>query len=188
VRHEVAPVKWPQGSGECPMPVLNSRMRPGGTSRQRGVKQGVKPKKSLNHPGESGERKNGRVNNHEPSMRLRHSKSPKRVVVTAISGSRAQATTLAPRAEGPPRLQSRTPRPRSREGTHPVRVLIGAERVNPVGVRRKPVGRPQGGRKSSAGRRCPRKRRPAAERQREVITGWIGRCSRRKAADLGQGS
>ena len=94
MRHEVAPVKWPQGSGECPTPVLNSRMRPGGTSRQRGVKQGVKPKKSPNHPGDSGERKNGRVNNSEPSMRLRHSKSPKRVVVTAIMGQERRRRRL----------------------------------------------------------------------------------------------
>src|ERR1700737_203433 len=70
-----------------------------------------------------------------------------------------------------------TPRPRSIEGTPPVRVLTGAERDNPDEVRREPVGRPHGGRKSSAGRRCPSKRKPAAERQRESITGWIGRIA-----------
>src|SRR5438445_4948001 len=32
----------------------------------------------------------------------------------------------------------------------------------------------------------PKKRRLAAERQRETITGQIGRCPRRKAADVGQ--
>jgi len=41
-------------------------------------------------------------------------------------------------------------------------------------------------------RRCPKKRKPAAERQRELITGWIGPRERRdlprKGADVGQGT
>ncbi len=41
-------------------------------------------------------------------------------------------------------------------------------------------------------RRCPKKRRPAAERRRECITGWIEprerRDSPRKGADVGQGT
>jgi hypothetical protein len=36
-----------------------------------------------------------------------------------------------------------------------------------------------------SGKRRPKKRMPAAERQRESITGWIGFLPRRKPADVG---
>jgi len=46
--------------------------------------------------------------------------------------------------------------------------------VSPTGSGQWPVGEPQGTRNSLVGMGCRRKRRPAAERQREFITGWIG--------------
>src|SRR5436305_13750891 len=69
---------------------------------------------------------------------------------------------------------------------HPPRShLLRAERGNPVAVRRS-AGRPDVRRAELfSGKRRPNKRRPAAERQRESITGWIGRLPRRKPADVG---
>jgi hypothetical protein len=87
---------------------------------------------------------------------------------------------------------ARTPRPRGREGTQPVRVSTDAERGNPDGVWRMsgtpgilPVSRPQGRPNSPAGQRCPRKRMPAAERQRE--TGRTGLLAAPKGGRLGTG-
>src|SRR5712691_1454111 len=69
---------------------------------------------------------------------------------------------------------------------HPTRPhLLSAERGNPVGVRRS-AGRPDARRAERlSGKRRPKKRRPAAERRREFITGWIGHLPRRKPADVG---
>ena len=69
---------------------------------------------------------------------------------------------------------------------HPPRPrLLRAERGNPVVVRRS-AGRPDVRRAEfRSGKRRPKKRRPAAERQRESITGWIGRLPNRKVADVG---
>ena len=73
------------------MPVPDLRMRPGDTSRQRGVKQEVKPKESRNHPGEPGKGKNGRVNASEPSWRLRDLGSPE-TMVNQDGDARVKAT------------------------------------------------------------------------------------------------
>jgi len=69
---------------------------------------------------------------------------------------------------------------------HPPRsYLLRAERGNPVVVRRS-AGRPDARRAELlSGKRRPNKRRPAAERQRESITGWIGHLPNRKVADVG---
>src|SRR5258705_9050130 len=69
---------------------------------------------------------------------------------------------------------------------HPPRsYFLRAKRGNPVAVRRS-AGRPDVRRAElPSGKRRPKKRRPAAERQRESITGWIGRLLRRKPADVG---
>src|ERR1700676_554030 len=70
---------------------------------------------------------------------------------------------------------------------HPPRShLLRAKRGNPDEVRLSSAGRPDARRvQSSAETGRPKKRRPPAERQRESITGRIGRMPSRKAADVG---
>src|SRR5437764_472896 len=69
---------------------------------------------------------------------------------------------------------------------HPPRShLLRAERGNPVVVRRS-AGRPDARRAELlSGKRRPKKRKPAAERQRQSITGWIGHLPNRKVANVG---
>src|SRR5438270_4183026 len=79
---------------------------------------------------------------------------------------------------------SRTPRFRSKGGIHPGR--ISSVRNVETPTRPGPAGRPDVRRAQLlSGKRRPKKRRPAAERQRESITGWIERLLRRKPADVG---
>src|SRR5262249_27326393 len=59
--------------------------------------RGVKPKGSLNHPGEPGEGKIGRVNASELLRRLRQRKSPEPMVYTAMMGRTAGTATVLPR-------------------------------------------------------------------------------------------
>src|SRR5688572_20104142 len=61
--------------------------------------------------------------------------------------------------------------------------LEDAERDNPHTVERKLVGQRQRRHISVGGKGLLQQRRPAAERQRECITGWIGRYPIRKDAD-----
>ena len=55
-----------------PMSVPDPRKRPGNVACE---SRRVKPKVSLNHPGEPGEGKTGRVNANEPPLRLRNERS-----------------------------------------------------------------------------------------------------------------
>ena len=64
--------------------------------------------------------------------------------------------------------------------------LEDAERDNPHTVERTLVGQWQQRHTSVGGKGLLQQRRPAAERQRESITGWIGRYPIRKDADGNQ--
>jgi len=75
-------------------------------------------------------------------------------------------------------------RPRSIDGILPNRISQERNVKTPMwsGV----AGRPDVRRAELlSGRRRPKKRMPAAERQREFITGWIEQMLRRKSADVG---
>src|SRR5438046_593085 len=75
-------------------------------------------------------------------------------------------------------------RPRSTEDTHPGRCSV--ERNVETPLRSGLAGKPDARRAEvRSGTRRPKKRRPAAERRREFITGWIGHVPRRKPADVG---
>src|SRR5437762_2740719 len=77
-----------------------------------------------------------------------------------------------------------TRRPRSRDGIHPERISSVRNVETPLGSGC--AGRPDARKAEfSSGKRRPKKRRPAAERRRECITGWIGHLPRRKPADVG---
>jgi hypothetical protein len=83
----------------------------------------LKPKVHLNHRGTPGKGKLGRVNANEPSWRLRDYRLPKPMVDHGNDGSKCGDAppyeALRPRTP-----QDRTPRPRSREGTHPQRFSL----------------------------------------------------------------
>lgn len=68
----------------------------------------------------------------------------------------------------------RTPIPRSREGIHPSRSSTERNMITPMRSGHSPVSQPQGRQNSSVGVGRSKKQKPAAERQRECITGWIG--------------
>jgi len=89
-------------------------------------------------------------------------------------------------------------RPRRRGSIHPdrtrwmrnVETLLGSARGSGVILAgSRPTAREE---QHPRRRRCPKKRKPAAEWQRELITGWIGPRERRdlprKGADVGQGT
>jgi hypothetical protein len=83
----------------------------------------LKPKAHLNHQEKPGKGKLGRVNANEPSLRLRDYWLSKPMVDYDNDGSRYRGLS---RYEGlrPRTPQDRTPRPRSREGTHPQRLSL----------------------------------------------------------------
>src|SRR5713101_2076968 len=58
--------------------------------------------------------------------------------------------------------------------------------ITPMRSGVKPVSQPQGRQNSSVGMGCSKKQKPAAERRREFITGWIGLYPTRKGADVEQ--
>jgi len=79
----------------------------------------------------------------------------------------------------------RTPRPRSIEGLHPSGSSTERNRRTLLRSGDGETGsQTQEWQKSSAGVGKSKKRRPAAERHREIITGWIEQYSTRKGADV----
>src|ERR1041385_6483100 len=111
-----------------------------------------KPKVHLNHQEVLGKGKLGRVNANEPSTRLRDYRLSKAMVDHGNDGSSYRPSCrykgLRPRTP-----QDRTPRPRSREGTHPQRFslvrnvappLRSASASRPDDLRKKGLN-PQGG-------------------------------------------
>ena len=71
-------------------------------------------------------------------------------------------------------VKTATPRPRSTEDTHPRRVCRMRNTVTPMRSAAVAASRRQRRPESAAGRGCPRKRTPAAERHGEAITRRIG--------------
>src|SRR5437588_3553368 len=93
-------------------------------------------KASPSHTGGPGYGKAGRVNDSEPSLRLRYASSPAR-----------HGGYAARRANGAPADRRRvgTPRPRSTDGTHPGRISGMRNVETPTGSGPQPVGPTQGG-------------------------------------------
>src|SRR5262245_37624052 len=103
------------------MSVPDPRKRPGNVACE---SRRVKPKGSLNHPGEPGEGKTGWVNVSEPPLRLRYERSSQPMAAATMTGQEpGHALSLA-----------RSPRRGSIGGPPPGRISMGAERGNPAAV------------------------------------------------------
>ena len=79
------------------MSVPDPRKRPGNVACE---SRRVKPKASLNHPGEPGQGKAGRVNANEPPSRLRYERSSQPMTEAAMSGRGPVSSSY--RADGHP--------------------------------------------------------------------------------------
>jgi hypothetical protein len=128
---------------------------------------GEKPKASPVVRAKLGQGKTGRVNESELLMRLRHPPTVERTTDNDGTGIRGRA---------PATSALETPRPGVKAAPTPV-ASLSCETWKPqwsptvvdtsVSQRQRRPNSPEG-----VGR--PKKRKPAAERQRESITGWIG--------------
>src|SRR5215472_12233367 len=113
------------------MSVPDPRKRPGNVACE---SRRVKPKASLNHPGEPGEGKAGRVNANEPPLRLRYERSSQPMADATMHRPGTRPPSLVWQGVLPSPRHAGAPGPRSIGGTHPRRVSAGAERGNPVAV------------------------------------------------------
>src|SRR5262245_20200584 len=125
-----------------------------------------------------GQGKVGTANVSEPSSETALGMAPERWLITGVAErSVPWRTAPLPSGEGPRLLSgpaADTPGSRGKEGAYPSRISDLRNVVSPTGSGAKaPVSRPRGRPNPPAGKGCRRKRRPAAERQRESITGRI---------------
>lgn len=152
--------------------------------------QGQTPKVRPNHLDKPGKGKAGRVNESEPLMRRRHSRSPSEMMLAVASGDIGLVHSillLEWQGHGSPTSVSGTPRPRRTKGTHPSRISLLRNVEIPMrsgwwSIR--PVSQSQERPNSSVGTGRSKKRTPAAERHGEYITRWIGQYPTRKGADV----
>jgi hypothetical protein len=101
-------------------------------------------------------------------------------------GSRGSAHAETYEWSTPAVALMQAPRPRSIDGTPPGRIssVWNVETPMESGGGRPPVSRPVRKVDPPVGIGTSKKRMPAAERQREYITGWIGQYPVRKDADV----
>jgi hypothetical protein len=97
----------------------------------------------------------------------------KKMVDTVILGKEPEPWRLWTDA-GIQTYPQRTPIPQSREGTLPSHSSTERNMITPMRSGDFPVSQPQGRQNSSVGVGRSKKRKPAAERHRKCITGWIG--------------
>jgi hypothetical protein len=150
--------------------------------------QGQTSKVRSSHQNNPDKGKTGRMNTREPLTRLRCYRSPERwLIQTAMMGQGRTPTFSSASDWGPHCSSIRTPRPRSIEGILPSRISPVRNVATPMESDdgrcvSKPIVRTA---QYSSGTGRPKKRIPAAERQQEFITGWIGQYPPRKGADVG---
>jgi hypothetical protein len=140
--------------------------------------RGGKAQGAASRQAKPGKGKTGRVNASELLMRLRHSLATEMTADDGGTGiERHEAGGLWPRMYLLPWGTSRTPRPGVKAAPTPIASHscgTWQPQWSPAAVDT-PVSQRQRRLNSPGGKGRPKKRKPAAERHRESITGWIGR-------------